>query len=86
MYEEERDYLVSTKYLYYIIGKGSYSDEIDIIIKNFIKDMQAYREYADGEFYYYILKGKDLNTLSKYYETDNIEIVNDGKKLIREVI
>lgn len=76
MFEGNKDYLVSTKYLYYILGSCIYNNDIDRIIKFFIRDMQEYREYADSEFDYYILSGKSLNNLIKYYNIEYREFRN----------
>ena len=86
MFEDNKDYLVSTKYLYYILGSFIYNEDMERILKYFIRDMHEYREYADSEFDYYILSGKSISILAKYYSVDDLEITNDKKKLVREVV
>lgn len=86
MFDENKDYLVSTKYLYYILGSGSYNEKVDEILTDFIKSMQVYREHSDYEFDYYVMNGSDLNYLNLYYNIDALEIVDKKKRLIREVI
>lgn len=86
MFEENKEYLVSTKYLYYILGSGSYNEKVGEILTTFIQSMQVYREHSDYEFDYYVMNGSDLNYLNLYYNLENIEIVDKKKRLIREVI
>lgn len=86
MLEENKDYLVSTKYLYYILGSGSYNEKVGEILTDFIKSMQVYREHSDYEFDYYVMNGSDLNYLNLYYNIDALEIVDKKKRLIREVV
>ena len=86
MFEENKEYLVSTKYLYYILGSGSCNQKVEEMLTTFIQSMQVYREHSDYEFDYYILSGKSINILAKYYSVDDLEITNDKKKLVREVI